>query len=190
MLFRSSRNGMCYNPAMSFETGNSRNIVLVGFMGAGKSVVAKELAKTLKKPAVSTDELIEKTEKATIAQIFEKKGEIYFRQLEREIVKKVAALDSVIIDCGGGVVLNPDNIRDLKNSATLIFIAATPGVIYERLKNQTNRPLLKGGDPQEKINELLALRQPLYKQAADYTVDGDRKTAAQVAQEIIQLIHL
>ena len=159
-------------------------------MGAGKSVVAKELAKALKEKLISTDKLIEKTQKKTVARIFEEKGESYFRKLEREVVCRIADLNSVVIDCGGGVVLNPDNISDLKKNSTLVYIASSRNVIFERLKNQTNRPLLKGGNPKEKIKELLDSREPLYRQAADYSVDGDHKTAAQVAREIIKLLNL
>jgi shikimate kinase len=165
-----------------------KNIVLIGFMGAGKSVVAKELAKTLQRKIVSTDELIEKAQKKTIAQIFEEKGESYFRRLEREAVQHIALEEDLIVDCGGGIVLHPDNIKDLKQNGTLFYIVSTPKIIFERLKNYTDRPLLKGAGPKQKIEELLVLRQPLYRQAADYSVDGDHKTATEVAREILKLI--
>ena len=159
-------------------------------MGAGKSVVAKELAKVLKRKLVSTDELIEKTQKKAIGEIFEQKGESYFRRLEREVVKEIASLEDVVVDSGGGIVLDPDNIRDLKKNGILIYVVSSAAMVYSRLKNKTNRPLLTGGDTKEKIKELLMIREPLYKQAADYGVDGDHKTAGQVAQKIIKLLNL
>lgn len=161
-----------------------KNIVLIGFMGSGKSMVAKRLAKILKREAVSLDGLIEAREGRPIKRIFEESGEAYFRDKEREAVAEAAGKESLIIDCGGGVVLNPQNIAQLKANGILIYLCATAETICERVKNKKGRPLLNVNNPQKRVNELLKKRKPLYAQA-DYTVVTDNKTVNEVCKEII-----
>ena len=107
---------MCYNPAMSKNAKNLKNIVLVGFMGAGKSVVAKNLGAILKRHVVSTDAMIVEREKRPITDIFKDSGEAYFRGVEKSVVEEVSKKNNLIVDCGGGVVLNQDNIDNLKKN--------------------------------------------------------------------------
>lgn len=164
----------------------NKNIVLIGFMGSGKSAVSRLLAKKLGQKAVSTDELIVQRQKLSIEQIFAEKGEKHFRALEREIVAELSNEKNLIIDCGGGIVLQQENIDDLKKSGITIYLKASVEDIYERTKNQKHRPLLNVENPQVKIKELLTAREPLYAQA-DYTIDTFRKTAYEVAEEIIRL---
>ena len=175
------REGVCYNPAMS------KNIVLVGFMGAGKSAVAKNLAMALKRKVVSTDALIEKKEKRPIAAIFKDSGEPYFRSVEKSVVEEVAQESNLIIDCGGGVVLNQNNIDNLKKNGKIFYLSATADVIYERVKNEKHRPLLDVADPKARIKELLKQRKSRYEQA-DYTLDTSRKAVDEVARKILKLM--
>ncbi len=161
-----------------------KNIVLVGFMGAGKTGVSIYLAKVLKRPRVSTDELIEKKEKRSIARIFQDSGEDYFRRREKEIVRELAAQANLIIDCGGGVVLQPGNLDQLKKNGILIYLSASPEMIYQRVKNHTHRPLLNVADPQSKIKEMLQSRKFFYEQA-EYTIDTNSKSVEQTAEEVL-----
>jgi len=167
---------------------HKNNLALIGFMGSGKTVAAERLGELLQRPVVSTDKLIEERAGSKIADIFERFGESYFRKIERDIVTEVAKHHGVIIDCGGGAVVDPHNLNQLKKKSLLIYLSASPKVIYERVKDDTHRPLLKGEDPQKTIKELLALRQPFYKKA-DYTIDTDGKTNEQVCDEILKLLH-
>ena len=165
----------------------NKNIALIGFMGAGKSSVGQKLARLLHKELFSTDKLIEEKEGQTVAGIFEKCGEAHFRKLEREVVRDVSRKKNVIIDCGGGIVLDPENLSDLKKTGILIHLSVSPEVIYTRVKVQKHRPLLKVPDPKSKIKELLTVRLPLYEQA-DHTVDVNDKTIEEICQEIIAIV--
>ena len=155
-------------------------------MGSGKSLVANKLAIFCKKKAISIDTLIEAKEKRSIPVIFQESGEAYFRSLEKEIVKEAAQQKDVIIDCGGGVVLNQDNLDCLKKNGILIHLSASPDVIWERVK-EARRPLLDVPNPQAKIKELLSKREPLYAQA-DYRIDTDHKTAEEICDEIMNTL--
>ena len=159
------------------------NIVLVGFMGTGKTAVGKLLAKEMGMKYISTDEVIEDRERRSINEIFKKSGEPYFRRVEKEVVKKVAELDKFIIDAGGGVMLDEENIQHLKKNAKIVCLSATPEVILERTKRYYHRPLLNTEDPKTTIEELLEFRAPFYGQA-DFSIDTTNLTIEQVMQEI------
>jgi shikimate kinase len=159
------------------------NIVLVGFMGTGKTAVARLLAKKTGMKYISTDELIEDRERRSINEIFSKSGEPYFRKVEKEAVKKVAELDRFIIDAGGGVVLDKENIQNLKRNGKIVCLAATPEVILERTKRYQHRPLLNVESPKAKIEELLKFRAPFYARA-DFSVDTTNLSVEQVAERI------
>ena len=180
------KRNVCYNPRMSMAV-KSRNIVLIGFMGAGKSLVAKKLAIVLKREIVETDKSIEERERRTISEIFRDTGEPYFRKVEKEVISEVSRKKNLIIDCGGGAVLDKDNRENLRKRGFLIYLAATPEVIYGRIKHQTHRPLLSGDMSVEKISALLQIRKPLYEQS-DLTVDTSYKTPEKVAEEILKVI--
>ncbi len=165
-----------------------KNIVLIGFMGSGKSTVAKRLAEFFCKELISTDTLIEDKEAQSIPEIFRNRGEQYFRDREREAVKRAATKKNVIIDCGGGVVLNPQNMDNLRRNGILIYLAASPETIYKRIKHQKNRPLLNISQPKARIAELINQRKSLYEQA-DYIIQTDTKTVTEISAEIIRLLN-
>lgn len=164
-----------------------KNIVLVGFMGTGKSVVGKRVASQLNMKFINTDDIIEEKEKRPITEIFEKSGEPYFRKVEREAVREISEMDNVVIAAGGGVVLNEENIARLKKKGVLICLGAAAEVIYERTKKHKHRPLLNVKDPVSKIKELLDSRAPFYAKA-DYQVDTSDKSVDEVVEEIIKKI--
>ena len=160
-----------------------RNIVLVGFMASGKTRISKILSKDLEMDVVCTDDLIEEREGRKISEIFKDSGEAYFRKIEKEIVKECSLKDKVVIDCGGGVVIDPENIEKLKISGTVFFLSASPELILERIKTEGHRPLLQVEDPLAKINELLSARKSFYEKA-DHTIEVDGKSLEEVAKEI------
>ncbi len=164
-----------------------KNIVLTGFMGAGKTTVGKKLAEVLEIPLVDTDDLIEDKIGMKISEIFARHGEEYFRELEEQIVEEVSRLHSHIIVTGGGVVLREKNMRNLKRGGVVIYLHASPEVIYERIKNQTHRPLLQVDDPLAKIRELMDFRAPYYANH-DFTVDTSSLTVDEVVEEILMTL--
>jgi shikimate kinase len=164
-----------------------KNIVLIGFMAAGKSSVAQALSKRLNRPLLATDKLIEERLGKNVRQIFEERGEAYFRSIEGEVVAEVSAMQGVIIDCGGGVVLNQKNFEILKRNGMIFHLHAPPEVIFGRIKGHSNRPLLNVPDPLARIRELYNQRLPLYNQA-DVTVDSSSASIELPVDEILKRI--
>jgi len=142
--------------------GAKSNIVLFGFMGTGKTRVGRAVAERLGMTYVDLDDLIEAREGVAISEIFAAKGEAFFRQVESEIAAEAAQLDGRVIATGGGVVLNEANIRVLERTGVGICLSATPEAVYERVKGETHRPLLRVDDPMARIRALLEYRRPFY----------------------------
>jgi len=163
-----------------------RNIVLVGFMGTGKTTIATRLANRLKMNYVSTDDLIEKREKRTINEIFTRDGEDRFREIESGIVREVSGMENVVIDAGGGAVLREENMTNFRSNGIVICLAADEEVVMERTKKYKHRPLLNVEDPKQRIRTLLAKRAPFYAKA-DHTIDTGKLTVKQVVEEIIKI---
>jgi len=161
-----------------------QNIALIGFMGTGKSSVGRHLATHLHFRFVDTDELIEARAGRTIADIFTQAGEEVFRGIERQVVLELAKSRKMVISTGGGVAANPENMASLKTHALVVCLWASPEVIWERVHNQTHRPLLQGPDPMSRIRELLAVREPFYKQA-DVLVNTEMRSIKEVAQHVL-----
>ena len=147
-----------------------KNIVLVGFMGTGKTVLAKALAKKTGRAYVSTDAIIEAREGIPINDIFGGKGESYFRKVEKEVVSEVSGKRDQVIDAGGGVVLDSDNMDSLRKNGVIICLWASPEEIHKRTARHGHRPLLNVADPEKRITELLEKRRPFYEEA-DFHVD-------------------
>lgn len=164
-----------------------KNIVIIGFMGTGKTQTAKALADELSLEYVSVDELIEKKEDRSINDIFREDGEKYFRAVEKEIVKEVSEGENQVIDAGGGVVLDEENMKNLKKSGIVICLWASPKVIHERTKEHGHRPLLNVEDPEGKIRDLLDERKPFYEKADEHidTSDMDLQSVVSNIKEIL-----
>jgi shikimate kinase len=163
------------------------NIYLVGFMATGKTAVGKELARKKKWQFVDLDELIELKEKRTITDIFSKNGEPYFRRLEHDTLKQVSQEKKFVVACGGGIVINPANIKIMKDTGIIICLTATPEVIFKRACAYSHRPLLNVANPQKQIELLLKLRAPYYAQA-DKTIDTSKLSVEQVVEKIMKAI--
>ena len=146
------------------------NIVLCGFMGSGKTVVGKELAKILGVKFVDTDELIEEEQGVAIKAIFATHGEEYFRDLEYEMCKKVAEMNGVVVSTGGGAMTFKRNVDAIKEGSKVVFLDASFDVICDRIGDSTTRPLFQD---KEKAKKLYDERKDKYLSAADYVINGD-----------------
>lgn len=165
----------------------SANIVLVGFMGTGKSAVGRVIAQKLEFHFIDTDDVIEQTSKAKISDIFAEHGEDYFRDLESQAVKSVALMKNQVVATGGGVVLRSSNIDLLRTGGPIFCLTATPKAIWDRVRSSRSRPLLRGPEPLKKIETLLDKRAPYYA-LADHQIETTGVSVDRVADEIISYI--
>ena len=147
-----------------------RNIILCGFMGSGKTTLAKRLSEKLNMPFLDTDEEISKQEGKSITEIFAENGEAYFRTLETELIKRLSKEEGKIISLGGGLAAKTENHTYLKKAGTVIFIDCPVDKILYRILGDSSRPLTKTG--KEEIINLYNLRRPLYQKVADITIDS------------------
>ena len=164
------------------------NIALVGMMGCGKTTIAKLLAKDLSFSFVDTDSLIIEKENRSINEIFEKNGEEYFRELETSILKEILNNHNQIISTGGGIIKKDENIKLLKEKSIVIYLEANANTLYERVKNNKERPLLNVDDMQERIRILLNERIEKYRQA-HHTISTTNKEPIEIKNEIIGKIN-
>ncbi|MCR4831007.1 MAG: shikimate kinase [Pseudobutyrivibrio sp.] len=160
------------------------NIFLIGFMGTGKSTIAKGLSAAYHLKVVEMDELIEKRQGMSISDIFAKKGEEYFRKLETELLKEIQHEKNVVVSCGGGTPLRSENVNAMKENGKVVLLNATPESIFERVKNNHNRPLLENNKNVDYIKDMLAGRKDKYFAAADIIIETDNKSREQICTEI------
>jgi shikimate kinase len=161
-----------------------QNLALIGFMGTGKTSVGRLVAEQLHFEFLDTDELIQGRTSRSISDIFARDGEAAFRTLEREVVNELAQHSKTVISTGGGLPAHAGNLEALKTHSLVVCLWASPEKIWERVRNQSHRPLLHDPDPQRKIRQLLETREPFYKQA-DVLINTDLRSAREVAQQII-----
>ncbi len=161
------------------------NVYLVGMMGSGKTVTGKKLASLLGREFVDLDALVEEKSGRTIVNIFEKQGEEFFRGIESEALREPSDGPRVVAT-GGGIILRPENVRHMRNSGTVVYLETGAEALWQRVRGRSDRPLLKGADPKEKLAQILAARRSLYEQASDFRVATDGRTAEAVAEEIFK----
>ena len=159
------------------------NLALIGFMGTGKSSVGRMVAAQLHFDFVDTDHMIESRTGKKITDIFSQAGEAGFREIERHIVTELAKLRRTVIATGGGLGANPEHLTSLKEHALVVCLWASPDVIWERVRTQSHRPLLQGPDPMQKIRELIAAREPIYRQA-DVLIGTGMRSIKEVAFQV------
>lgn len=165
------------------------NVALVGFMGTGKSTVGNALASMLHLRFVDTDALIEQRAGKRIAEIFAADGEARFREYESQVVRELEDLRGCVIATGGGLVVNPANMESLKKHSLVVCLWASPEAIFARVGHQGHRPLLRAPDPLEKIKELLAAREPFYREA-DVLLNCEQRSPREVAQHVAHQFRL
>jgi shikimate kinase len=161
------------------------NLALIGFMGVGKSSVGRLAAAQLRFDFLDTDELIEALAGKSISRVFAEDGEPAFRAGEREVVRQLEGRHGVVIATGGGLAANPDNLASLKTHAFVVCLWASAEVLWERVRHQTHRPLLQAPDPVPRMRQLLAEREPFYRQA-DLLVNTEMRPVKEVALLIVQ----
>lgn len=169
-------------------TGRRNNVILIGFMGSGKSTVGIGLSYRLQCILTDTDKMIEKKEGRSISEIFGAEGEAYFREVETKLLEELReSRTRQIFSVGGGTPLRAENRKLLRELGTVIYLKASAETVDERLQGDTTRPLLQGENPMEKIRILLEEREELYRDAADITVSVDGKRPAMIVEEIAEL---
>lgn len=162
------------------------NVILIGFMGSGKSTIGVRLSYKMKTPFIDTDKYIENKQKKSISEIFAESGEGFFRGLETETLKALLQEKGIyIISVGGGLPVREENRRLLKELGTVIYLKASADELYERLKGDTERPLLQCEDPKQKISDLLTAREAFYEEAAHMIIEEDGKDIDTVLEEIV-----
>lgn len=167
--------------------GNKHNIVLTGFMGTGKSVVARELSRLTGYRLVDMDREIEAAEGRSIDDIFASEGEAAFRELEAREVLRVSAERGQVISTGGGVVLRQDNMDALGADGAVVCLSASAEVIYERTRRSSHRPLLKDKDPVARIKAMVDEREPYYREAGAM-VETEGKSPYEIALEVLEAV--
>ncbi len=162
-----------------------KNIILIGFMGSGKTTFGKKLSKILNKKFIDTDLYIEEAENMKITEIFEKKGEDYFRQKETETANMISLKQDLVVATGGGIIKNPSNMEKLKENGIVVYLQSTPENILNNIGKDNSRPLLQGNNKLGKIKTLLEQRLPLYEKYADIKIDVSSKNISQNINAII-----
>ena len=172
---------------MRWELKN--NLILIGYMGCGKSSVGHQLSDFFSAPFLDTDQLIEKKEGCSIKEIFSRQGEEAFREMETECLKELLnqRIQGTIISVGGGLPLREENRKLLNRLGQVIYLKATPKTLFERLKGDTARPLLQVEDPQKHIQNMLEKREEFYQDAARMVIQVDGKSFGQIVKEISRI---
>ena len=164
------------------------NIILIGFMGSGKSSVGRRLAKKIKYHFCDTDELIEKENQMKVQNIFSTYGEEYFRKLETHLIQDLYGnLSNTVLSTGGGLPITEGNGELLRRLGHVVYLKASKETLLSRLHGDSSRPLLAGDHVEERVQQLLDFRTPIYEKVAHFTVTTDRKMFYQIINEIIWL---
>lgn len=162
------------------------NIVLIGFMGAGKSTISKYLSTMFAMEVIEMDQVIAQREGMSISDIFEVHGEQYFRDAETDLLIEMQAKRNMVISCGGGTPMRECNVAEMKKNGKVVLLNAKPETIYERVKDSHDRPLIEDNKNVPFISELMEKRREKYMAAADIVIQTDGKDELQICEELIQ----
>lgn len=165
-----------------------QHLILIGFMGTGKSTVARQLSRQLELPFFEMDEMIVQEQGMEISNIFQEKGEAYFRDLETALLKKLLQEGKGILSCGGGIILRDENIQAMKKHSTVILLTAKPETILKRVQHNQSRPVLNGKKNIDDITKLMKEREERYHMTADILISTDGKSLSQICEEIADMI--
>jgi len=163
---------------------------LVGLPGSGKSTVGRQLARRLQLPLMDSDQVIESRLGCPIRQYFEREGEASFRDIEAAVIDELTQSRCGVLSTGGGAVLRPENRRHLHERGRVIYLKSSPDELFRRLRHDRNRPLLQVADPKERLRELYAVRDPLYRETAHFTVETGRPSVAMLVNMIVMQLEL
>ena len=180
-------NNYCYNEMIIVleKSMIAYNIFLIGFMGTGKSTIAAAFGEKYGMEVVEMDEILVQREGMSISDIFTQSGEEYFRSLETQFLGEMRRETNKIVSCGGGVVLRKENVVLMRENGKIVLLTASPEEILERVKNDSDRPILQGRKNIEAIKELMAGRRTKYEDAADIIVQTDGKSKDKICEEIM-----
>lgn len=161
-------------------------LVLIGFMGAGKSSAGRAVAQKLRLPRFDTDEMVATKLGLSIPDIFREFGEAHFRDAETDALRELNGTSEAVIVTGGGIVLREENVHELQRLGTIVHLHAREQVIFERVSRRSTRPLLQTENPRAAVAHLLSTRAPLYRAAADAEIDTSDLTQQEVAEAVIR----
>lgn len=184
-----AKTGSILYPHMMTGTRPIQNLALIGFMGTGKSSVGRLVAQLLHFTYLDTDQVVEFRAHKSISEIFQQDGEPVFREWERKIVEELSQRKKTVISTGGGLPGNQSNLDSLKTHALVVCLWASANTIFERVRDHNHRPLLAQSDPLVKIQQLLSVREPYYRQA-DVLVNTERRSVREVAVQVIHQFHM
>ncbi|HEX23216.1 MAG TPA: shikimate kinase AroK [Chromatiales bacterium] len=162
------------------------NIFFVGPMGAGKTTIGRQLARSLGRPFYDSDKEIEARTGADIPLIFELEGEAGFRSREKAMIDELTRQPNIVLATGGGAVLDPDNRKHLAGRGFVVYLSAPVEQLFQRTARDTRRPLLQTENPRQKLEEILAVRDPLYREIADLVLITDNKPVRNVTNSLLQ----
>ena len=161
------------------------NIVLIGFMGSGKSTISRALCNVFAMDVIEMDQVIAEREGMSISEIFEVHGEEYFRNLETGLLRELQSRKGVVISCGGGVPMREENVVEMKKNGKVILLTAKPETILERVRGSHERPLLENNKNVDFISDLMEKRRIKYETDADIIIHTDGKSEFEICEEII-----
>jgi shikimate kinase len=163
---------------------------LIGLPGSGKSTVGRQLARRLALPFVDSDHVIEQRLGCPIRQYFEREGEDSFRDVEAAVIDELSQAAQGVLSTGGGAVLRAENRRHLHERGQVVYLKSTPDELFRRLRHDRNRPLLQVADPLVRLRELYAIRDPLYRETAHFTIETGRPSVATLVNMIVMQLEL
>jgi len=163
---------------------------LIGLPGSGKSTVGRQLARRLQLPFVDSDHVIEERLGCPIRQYFEREGEESFRDVEAAVIDDLTLADWGVLSTGGGAVLREENRRHLHQRGQVVYLKSTPDELFRRLRHDRNRPLLQVADPLARLRDLYAIRDPLYRETAHFTIETGRPSVATLVNMIVMQLEL
>lgn len=165
-----------------------KNLYLTGFMGCGKTTVARAFRELYGREIIEMDERIAEEAGMTIPEIFARQGEEAFRAMETSLLDSLQDKKGLVVSCGGGAVLRQENVDRMRQNGCIVCLKASPEVILERVSRNNDRPVLEGKKTLSGIRELMESRRPAYERAASLVIETDGKSAAEICEEILQAL--